>query len=66
MYDQIASNKRRSIALVAAFVVVLALVGAAVGVLIGNGIVFTVIALVIAGGGGVRLVLEGRRDRAAR
>jgi heat shock protein HtpX len=49
MYDQIASNKRRSIALVAAFVVVLALVGAAVGVLIGNGIVFTIIALVISG-----------------
>ncbi|HEX4982114.1 MAG TPA: M48 family metallopeptidase [Ilumatobacteraceae bacterium] len=49
MYDQIASNKRRSIALVAAFVVVLALVGAAVGVLIGNGVVFTLIALVIAG-----------------
>ena len=36
MYDQIASNKRRSIALVAGFVVVLALVGAAVGLLIGT------------------------------
>ena len=50
MFDLIASNKRRSIALVAGFVVVLALVGAAVGVLIGNGVVGTVIALVIAGG----------------
>ncbi len=49
MYDQIASNKRRSIALVAGFVVVLALVGAAVGLLIGNGVVFTLLALVIAG-----------------
>ena len=49
MYDQIASNKRSSIALVAGFVLVLVLVGAAVGLLIGNGLVFTLIALVIAG-----------------
>jgi heat shock protein HtpX len=47
MYEQIASNKRRSIALIAGFVLVLVLVGAAVGWLIGNGPVFTVIALVI-------------------
>ncbi|NND75262.1 MAG: M48 family metallopeptidase [Ilumatobacter sp.] len=47
MYELIRSNKRRSIALVAAFVVVVALVGAAIGLLVGNGVVFTVIALVV-------------------
>jgi heat shock protein HtpX len=47
MFEQIRSNKRRSIALVAGFVVVVALVGAAVGALVGNGPVFTVIALAI-------------------
>jgi heat shock protein HtpX len=50
MFDLIRSNKRRSVALVAGFVVVLALVGAAVGFLIGHGLVATVVALVIAGG----------------
>jgi heat shock protein HtpX len=47
MFEQIRSNKRRSIALVAGFVVVVALVGAAVGALVGNGPIFTVIALAI-------------------
>ena len=47
MYDLIASNKRRSILLIAGFVVLLALVGAAVGVLIGYGVAGTVIALLI-------------------
>lgn len=49
MYDLIRSNKRRSALLIAGFVVVLALVGAAVGFLIGGGIVLTIVALVIGG-----------------
>jgi heat shock protein HtpX len=49
MFELIRSNKRRSIALVAGFVVVVALVGAAVGLLVGNGPVFTVVALVFSG-----------------
>jgi heat shock protein HtpX len=48
MYDLIRSNKRRSALLITGFVVVLALVGTAFGVLIGGGIVATVVALVIA------------------
>jgi heat shock protein HtpX len=47
MFEQIRSNKRRSIALVAGFVVVVAIVGAAVGALIGNGPIFTLVALAI-------------------
>ncbi|HSJ90846.1 MAG TPA: M48 family metalloprotease [Ilumatobacter sp.] len=47
MYDQIRSNKRRSALLIAGFVGVLAIVGAAVGLLIGGGVVPTVVALVI-------------------
>ena len=49
MFDLIRSNKRRSAALVAGFVVIVALVGAAVGFLVGNGPVFTVVALVLSG-----------------
>ncbi len=49
MFELIRSNKRRSIALVAGFVVVVALVGAAVGFLVGNGPVFTLVALVLSG-----------------
>ena len=49
MYDLIRSNKRRSALLVAGFVGVLALVGAAVGFLIGGGVVPTIVALVIGG-----------------
>jgi heat shock protein HtpX len=49
MYELIRSNKRRSAFLIAGFVVVLALVGAAFGVLIGRGIIATVVALVLAG-----------------
>lgn len=48
MYELIRSNKRRSVLLVAGFVVVVAVVGAAFGVLIGNGPFATVVALVIA------------------
>ena len=49
MYDLIASNKRRSVLLIAAFVGLVALVGAAVGLLIGYGVTGTLVALVIAG-----------------
>ena len=49
MYDLIRSNKRRSALLIAGFIVVLALVGAAVGLLIGGGIVPTIVALVVGG-----------------
>lgn len=47
MFELIRSNKRRSIGLVAAFVGLTALVGAAVGVLTGYGLIGTLIALVI-------------------
>ena len=49
MFELIRSNKRRSIALVAGFVIIVALVGAAVGLLVGNGPVFTVVALILSG-----------------
>jgi heat shock protein HtpX len=49
MFDQIRSNKRRSALLIASFIVILVLVGALVGWLIGNGPVFTIVALVISG-----------------
>ena len=50
MFELIRANKRRSAALIVAFVLVLTLVGMAFGFLIGNGIVGTVIALVASGG----------------
>ncbi|HQZ34224.1 MAG TPA: M48 family metalloprotease, partial [Ilumatobacteraceae bacterium] len=46
MFELIRANKRRSVALIASFVLVLVLVGAAFGVLIGNGIAGTLVALV--------------------
>ena len=49
MFEQIRANKRKSAALIAAFIVLLVLVGAAIGVLVGYGIAGTVIALVFAG-----------------
>lgn len=49
MFELIRSNKRRSLALVAGFMVVVALVGAAIGFVVGNGILFTLIALVFSG-----------------
>ena len=49
MFELIRSNKRRSIALIASFVLVLCLVGAAVGLLVGYGIQGTIIALVFSG-----------------
>ena len=47
MYDLIRSNKRRSVLLMAGFMIVLTLVGASFGLVFGNGIAFTLIALVI-------------------
>ena len=49
MFELIRSNKRRSAALIAAFVVILSAVGAAVGVLLGYGLQGTIVALVISG-----------------
>jgi heat shock protein HtpX len=49
MYDLIAANKRRSVLLIVAFIVLVALTGAAVGVLVGYGVTGTLVALVLAG-----------------
>ena len=49
MFELIRSNKRRSMLLVAGFVVIVALVGAAIGAIVGNGLVFTLVALVLSG-----------------
>ncbi len=48
MYDQVAQNKRRSYLLIAAFVVLVVLVGAALNLLIGGGPVFIIGAAVVA------------------
>ena len=47
MFELIRSNKRRSVVLVVVFMLVVVLVGAAIGWVVGNGIAFTVVALVI-------------------
>jgi heat shock protein HtpX len=47
MFEQIRSNKRHSAALVAVFMLIVVLVGAAVGALVGNGVVFTLVALLL-------------------
>jgi heat shock protein HtpX len=47
MFELIRSNKRRSAALIAVFILVVGLVGFAVGAVVGNGVAFTVAALVI-------------------
>jgi len=49
MYELIASNKRRSILLIAAFIGLVSLVGAAFGVLLGYGLAGTLFALVLSG-----------------
>lgn len=49
MHDLISANKRKSVLLIVAFVGLVALVGAAVGVLVGYGLSGTIAALVIAG-----------------
>ena len=48
MYQQIASNKRRSAALIFGFVLLVVLVGVVVGYLVGGGPTASVVALVIA------------------
>lgn len=50
MYELISANKRRSVLLIAAFVVLLTLVGWAVNLLLGYGIAGVLIALAFAGG----------------
>jgi len=50
MYDQVAQNKRRSVLLILGFVVLVVLVGAALNLLLGNGVAFIVGGLVFAGG----------------
>jgi heat shock protein HtpX len=47
MFDLIRSNKRRSVALVVLFVIVTMLIGAAIGAIFGNGLVFMLVALAI-------------------
>lgn len=49
MHDLIRTNKRRSVLLVAGFVVIVALVGAAVSWTVGGGVPFTIVALLVAG-----------------
>ena len=49
MFELIRSNKRRSMLLVVGFMLVVALVGAAIGAIVGNGLVFTLVALVFSG-----------------
>jgi heat shock protein HtpX len=63
MYDLIRSNKRRSVLLIIAFLAVVALIGFAFGVVFGNGIAATVIALVI--GGIVAFVSYWKADKIA-
>jgi hypothetical protein len=49
MYDLIRANKRRSVLLVIAFVAVVAVIGFAFGVVFGNGLMATIVALIFAG-----------------
>ena len=49
MFEQIRANKRKSAALIAAFILLLVAVGAALGVLVGYGLAGTIIALLFAG-----------------
>lgn len=49
MFELIRSNKRRSVLLVAGFVIFVALVGAAIGAVVGNGPIFTLVALLFSG-----------------
>jgi heat shock protein HtpX len=49
MFELIRANKRKSVLLIAGFVLFLSLVGAAFGVLIGSGLTGTIVALVLSG-----------------
>ena len=50
MHELIRSNKRRSALLITGFVVVVAIVGGSFGLLIGGGVIWTLVALLFAGG----------------
>jgi heat shock protein HtpX len=50
VYDQVAQNKRRSVLLIAGFVLLVVAVGAALNLLVQGGPAFIVVAVVIAGG----------------
>lgn len=50
MFELIRANRRKSAALIAGFVALLALVGAAVGILTGHGLAGTIVAMVLSGG----------------
>ena len=50
MYDQVAQNKRRSVALIGGFMALVVAVGAALNLILGNGVTFILVALVVAGG----------------
>jgi heat shock protein HtpX len=50
VYDQVAQNKRRSVLLVLGFVALVVAVGVALNLLLGNGVAFIVVALVVAAG----------------
>ena len=63
MYDLIRSNKRRSVLLIIAFMGVVAVVGFAFGLVFGNGIAATIIALVI--GAVVAFVSYWKADKIA-
>jgi len=49
MFEQIRANKQKSALLIAGFVVVLVLVGFAFGLVVGQGLLWTIVALVFAG-----------------
>ena len=49
MNDLISSNKRRTVALIFGFVLIVVLVGAAVGSLVGNGTTGTILAVILSG-----------------
>ena len=63
MFELIRSNKRRSVLLVVGFVGFIVLVGAAIGAIVGNAIVFTIVALVVSGA--VAFTSYWRADRIA-
>ena len=63
MFELIRSNKRRSMLLVAGFILVVALVGAAIGAIVGNGLAFTLVALVFSGA--IAFASYWRADRIA-
>ncbi len=58
MFELISSNKRRSVLLLVGFVVIVVLIGTAIGQLTGLGWMGTLVATVVAGRDGVRVVLE--------